>query len=90
MEILQVLEQKIAALVTLVSEFKAENASLLQTNESLLHEKKQLLDKIEQLEVATLAEVKRFEDLDREKELTKLAVDDLIKNIDLLVKEDQQ
>jgi hypothetical protein len=88
MEGLHVLEQKIAALidskrndVTVIVALRAENAKLTTENATL----KEQVDKIER---SLLSNHQGFESLTQERELTKMVVDDLIKNIDILV--DQQ
>jgi len=78
MEALKVLEKKIAALVELVQQFKAENSKLADENAKLSK-------KIEALESSKASEVERFEKLDKEKALTKSAISSLIKSIDTLV-----
>lgn len=75
MEALAVLENKISELVELVSKLKKENTDLAA-------EKGKLQEELALLEGASL---KDREKLDQEKELTKMAVDGLIKNIDSLV-----
>jgi regulator of replication initiation timing len=76
MKVLQVLEEKITVLVEMVRELKRENAKLVEENA-------QLLAKVDSLKGSVLEDSKR-------KEETVLAVDDLIKSIDCLVKENQQ
>ena len=75
MEALAVLENKISELVKLVNKLKKENADLAA-------EKDKLQEELALLEGSSL---KDREKLDREKELTRVAVDGLIKNIDSLV-----
>lgn len=82
METLNTLEQKVVSLITRIKELKAEN-------EQLLNENTQLLAKIEMMEKSILSETKRTEELDQEKALTKLVVDDLIKSIDMLVEKEK-
>lgn len=72
MEALNILEQKVAELVTKV-------ADLQNQNEILLNEVESLREKNEILEDALL---KNREDSDQEKELTKMVVDSLIQNVD--------
>jgi FtsZ-binding cell division protein ZapB len=78
MEILKKLEEKIANLVDLVKDIKTENAKLAEENA-------QLTAKLELLEHNIDSDVKRIDKLKEEKESTKLIVNDLIKNIELLV-----
>lgn len=78
MEILAVLEEKIASLIELVKELKAENAKLAEDNA-------QLLAKIEMLESSLTNDVRRLEELNIEKALTKDAVNSLIISINELV-----
>ena len=75
MEALAVLENKISELVELVNKLKKENTDLAA-------EKGRLQETLALMEGASL---KDREKLDQEKELTKMAVDGLIKNIDSLV-----
>ena len=75
METLQVLQQRITQLISLVKELK-------DNNDALIKEKALLLKKIESLESSLL---KGKENLEEEKAVTKMAVDELIKNIDGLV-----
>jgi hypothetical protein len=75
MEALAVLENKISELIGLVNKLKKENASLAA-------EKDALCGQLALLEGLTK---KDRENLTQEKELTKLAVSGLIKNIEALV-----
>lgn len=75
MEALAVLENKISELVGLVSKLKKENASLQAENRRLN----------EQLALLEGSNLKDREVLNQEKELTKMAVTGLIRNIDALV-----
>ena len=75
MEALAVLENKITELVSLVNKLKKENAALLAENKRLN----------EALVLQEGTSRKDREVLDQEKELTKLAVTGLIRNIDALV-----
>lgn len=76
MKVLQVLEEKIAALAEIIQELKRGNAKLAEENA-------QLLIRVDSLKGSVLEDSKR-------KEETVLAVDDLIKSIDCLVTENQQ
>ncbi len=76
MEILNVLEKKIAGLIEIIKELRLENAALAESNAHLK-------DQIEKLQASLL---ERPEEL----ALTKAAVDDLIKNIDFLIEHEQE
>ena len=78
MDLLNILEEKIALLVHRIKELESEKAQLIE-------EKEQLAAKLEAMENSMLSDIKRIEELDQEKALTKMVVDDLIKNIDSLV-----
>lgn len=75
MEALAVLENKISELIGLVNKLKKENASLTAEKESLC----------EQLALLEGLTKRDRDNLTQEKELTKLAVSGLIKNIEALV-----
>lgn len=83
MEVLNVLEKKIAGLIELIKELKAENAKLAEQNA-------QLKQQLEVLENSVLSRHQNLEELGQERALTKLMVDDLIKNIDLLIEQEPQ
>lgn len=83
MEVLNVLEKKIASLIEMIKELKAEKAQLLEEN-------LELKQKVENFESSLLSRDKNVEERDQEIVLTKMVVDDLIKSIDLLVEEQQQ
>ena len=74
MDLLKVLEEKVAGLVRRIKELEAENV--------------QLTAKLETMENSMLSDIKRIEELDQEKALTKMVVDDLIISIDSLVEGD--
>ncbi len=80
MEVLGILEKKVSDLVCLVKELKMENATLQDEN-------RQLKEKVDALETMVL---KDKDELDQEKELTKLVVDGLIKSIDTIVEGEHQ
>lgn len=91
MELLQSLEQKISSLVAMVSGLKKENEALRQDLSCRDSEIQQLKDEIEILESSLLNEgVRMQEQLNKEKELTKIVVDDLIKNIDAIIEGENQ
>ena len=75
MKALGVLEKRVSDLLELIKKLKDENALLSLEN-------KNLNATIESFEVCML---KSKQELDQEKELTKVAVDGLIKSIDSLV-----
>lgn len=75
MEALAVLENKISELIGLVNKLKKENAILVTEKEALC----------EQLALLEGVTRKDRDSLNQEKELTKLAVSGLIKNIEALV-----
>ena len=78
MEALSVLEKKIASLISLVKELKTKN-------ERLAKENAELIDKLEMVEGSMFKDNENIEELNQEKALTKMVVDDLIKDIDSLV-----
>jgi len=78
MNILKVLEGKVAELVKKIKELEAANGKLIAEN-------MQLTAKLETMENSMLSDIQRIEELDQEKALTKMVVDDLIKSIDSLV-----
>lgn len=91
MKLLESLEKKVSALVVLLSELKQENAQLKQIIAGHQEESKDLNKQIEMLESSMLKESNRLEEqLQKEKELTKTVVDDLIKNIDAIVESENQ
>lgn len=75
MEALAILENKISELIALINKLKKENASLAAEKESLC----------EQLALLEGLTKRDRDNLAQEKELTKLAVSGLIKNIEALV-----
>ena len=80
MEVLSLLEKKFSELMKLTKDLKTQNTELQE-------ECKQLRDKVDVLETALLQDK---DELDQEKELTKLVVDGLIKSIDNLVEGEHQ
>ena len=83
MKALTKLEEKIAALVNAIQRLKADNAVLVEENA-------RLTEKLELVESSIMTSTERIELLDQEKARTKMVVDDLIKNIDSLVKSEDQ
>ena len=82
METLQILEQKIAQLITLVKELQAQVRTLKTENTALMHSNTELADELEDVKTSLMTDQ---EVLEEEKALAKFAVDELIKNIDSLV-----
>lgn len=83
MEALSILEKKVVSLIDIIRQLKAENARLIEENV-------QLASKLTLMQGAVHEDAKRVEELDQEKALTKMVVDDLIKNIDSLVESENQ
>jgi predicted nucleic acid-binding Zn-ribbon protein len=91
MNLLQSLENKVVVLVGLVQRLKQENAQLKEDISGFEKEKKELKKQIDMLESSMLKESNRLqEQLQKEKELTKTVVDDLIRNIDAIVEGENQ
>lgn len=80
METLSMLEEKISLLLDLVKDLREKNSRLAE-------EKSLLLEKIDVLQSSSL---KNNQEIEEEKALTKIVVDELIHSIDLFVKENQQ
>lgn len=83
METLSVLEKKVVSLIDIIRQLKAENARLAEENT-------QLVTKLTLMQGVVHDDAKRVEELDQEKALTKMVVDDLIKSIDSLVEGEKQ
>lgn len=90
MEGLQVLEQKIAALIESKRQDLGIIASLKAENTRLAAENTQLKEQADKIEHTMLSNHQGFESLHQERELTKMVVDDLIKSIDILVEQHQK
>lgn len=91
MEVLRVLEEKIAQLVEskkldreMLERLKSENESLRQDNLRLTSE----IDRLENEALAMVSE--STQELKQEREITKIAVDELIQNIDALLNKEMQ
>lgn len=82
METLQVLEQKIIQLVTLIRDLQTQIKDLKVENKSLVQKNADLILELDGLRSSTIAEKEVFQE---EKALAKLTVDEIIKNIDSLV-----
>lgn len=82
LEHLSLLEKKVALLIDII---KAEKA----LNNQLIEEKNSLSARLEMMENSLLKETKGMENLNQERILTKMVVDELISCIDQLVGEEQ-
>ncbi len=89
MEALSLLERKIAALIESKKQDLEIIAQLKQENSCLLEENVQLKEQLEKVETSMLMRHQNIEELNQEKALVKLVVDDLIQNIDQLVGQEQ-
>ena len=102
MNALQLLEEKISSLVTIITDLKGqnkqlseqvggiskENEKLIAKHEQIAKERDQLQKKVADLEKKALEGNNQIDELNQEKALTKVAVDDLLdrlKSIDSLV-----
>jgi len=83
METLSVLEKKVVSFIDIIKELKAENARLVEENTHIAA-------KLSSLNKSMTDDAQRVEELDQEKALTKLVVDDLIKSIDTLIEGEKQ
>lgn len=91
MSLLQSLEKKIVSLIELITTLKEENSRLKKDVSCLEEDNKKFKKQVEMLESSMLKENNRLhEQLQKEKELTKTVVDDLIKNIDAIVGSENQ
>lgn len=75
---LKQLQERLLYLAELVKELKTENAKLAEENAQLAAELMMLQNSLKD-------DVQRIDELKKEKEETRLLVDDLLKNIDTLV-----
>ena len=83
METLSLLEKKVISLIDTIRQLKAENARLVEENA-------QLATALTMTQGVVHNDAKRVEELDQEKALTRLVVDDLIKSIDSLIEGEKQ
>jgi FtsZ-binding cell division protein ZapB len=104
METLNVLEEKVKLLVGYVQKLQSEknalalereslekrNRDLLAENERLIEEHMQLKERAKEAQASSTKGTKQLESLNKEKELTKVTVDELIKSIDGFVKSEVQ
>lgn len=98
MDALQLLEQKVSSLVELVKGLKEKNleikneldalnkdyAGLKTKNAKLTEENTRLTDKIELIEREALKGNGQIDELNQEKALTKIAVDDLLERLKVI------
>lgn len=87
MELLQVLEQKASQLVSLVKELQEENKFLQEENSCLAKNMTDLNNELNEVKALLLTGKEAFEE---EKSLTKMTVDEIIKNIDSLISTQDQ
>lgn len=90
MDIIRLLEDKIVALLELIKSLKEENSCLKAQASGNEQEIAKLKQQLEMLERSMLSESHQLQELNKEKELTKNAVDELIRNIDALVESGNQ
>ncbi len=83
MNALSMLEEKVAQLVGVMNQLRKENVDLKEENALLL-------EQVHILESSALQETKALDQMHQEKEATKAAVDDLIRNINALVSNEVQ
>ncbi len=74
------LEKKVALLIEMVRNERAINSRLIEENRNLAA-------RLESLENSLLKDSRTMEELNSERQLTKMAVDELIQSIDRLVEE---
>lgn len=90
MEALAILEQKVAALI---EGKRSDRHQILLLSEELSHvksENSRLRENLNALENTLLTRHETFEELSQERQFTKAVVDELIKNIDLLIEAEPQ
>jgi FtsZ-binding cell division protein ZapB len=104
MNILSVLEEKIKLLVGYIQKLQSEKSALMLDRETLEHSNRdliaenarlakeniQLQEKVDEARVSSTKGNKQLETLNKERDLTKVALDELIKSIDGLVKSEAQ
>lgn len=90
MEVLRVLEEKIAQLVQSKKQDRELIEQLKHEKVALQEEIKRLAGEVQRLENALITSSKSSKELDEEKEMTRMAVDDLIQNIDALLNKELQ
>lgn len=98
MDALQLLEQKISSLVTMVKELRTENGQLRKSieaiskdyadlraeNAKLAEDNAQMTAKLEGLEKEALKGSDQIDELNQERALTKMAVDDLLERLKVI------
>ena len=97
MEALIILEERLAALISIATRLKEDNRQLRSDievlkseNVNLVHNNTELTALLELQEESSTQECKEIDKLHQEKRLTKSAVDDLIKSIESLVEKENQ
>lgn len=82
METLSVLEKKVISLIDTIKQLKADNTRLVEENI-------QLAEKLLVVQSTISEDAKKVNELDQEKNLTMMVVDDLIKSIDSLMESEK-
>ena len=97
MQVLHLLEKKIGSLLELIkslkeenSKLKAENASLKEKNAHISQKNTTLELEVKSIQDAVSERGTNLNELNQEKAMTKIVVNDLIKNIDSFIKEEKQ
>ncbi|HBY06156.1 MAG: hypothetical protein UV38_C0002G0086 [candidate division TM6 bacterium GW2011_GWE2_42_60] len=90
MEVLRILEEKIAKLVQSKKQDLEFIEQLKQERIVLLEENTRLSGEVARLEETVLMSTKNSKELDEEREMAKMAVDELIHNIDSLLEKELQ
>lgn len=90
MEVLRILEEKIAKLVQSKKQDLEFIEQLKQERLVLLEENTRLASEIARLEDSVLKSMSNSKELNEEREMAKMAVDELINNIDSLLEKELQ
>lgn len=104
MEVVLLLEEKIKALIAMISSIKkdysqlqskydllqSENVQLQAANDKLTEDNAQLTVQLNTIEKSMLKETGHVQELSQERSMTRLVLDDLIKSIDSIVENENQ
>lgn len=85
MDALKVLEEKLVSLAELTKKLHGENKELKRENAELAEENAQQAAELLMLKNSLKDDCKKIDEFKKEKELARLAVDDLIKSIEEIV-----